>query len=107
MRGAEPSALAGPPASYPPVTCVRRKEKQGTRVATKPRAGRHGDVGARQRGPAYLEGDTCFWPEGKGDRLPLVCGWGGGLVEGLFVNEKRNPTFEEGSLQERGFGLMA
>lgn len=72
-----------------------------------PGLGVMGMWGARQRGPAYLEGDTCFWPQRKGDGLPIVCGWEGGLVEGLFINEKRNPTFEERSLQERGFGLMA
>lgn len=28
------------------------------------------------------------------------------MVMGLFFNEKRNPTFDEGCSQKRGFGLM-
>ena len=69
MRGAEPAALAGPPASGPPGSCVRRKENKAPALG--PNSGQ-GMVGTwwPDRGPGVL----ASWPEGKGD--PLHCLWG-------------------------------
>lgn len=76
MRGAEPSALAGPPASYPPVTCVRRKKNKVPMLGPSPGLGVMGMWGPDK-------GDQHTWRE-----IPVSGPSGKVMVSLSFVGGK-------------------